>query len=333
MAGRYAGTDWHELRHEVEAALRACGALVAGARVEGKLSHLGEGIHHRSYVVRVQAPKGRAEDRQAYVVRMRDRDADDEGDGDDALRMRNEARLLGALAGRQLGFAVPRFVSFVGGDPDDPDGLIETAFPGIPLDWFAKSPQRRAHVIETISRVAASIHAEPTGGLEFLPHHADSRSHVFGRLRRLPEAFLREDADAAETVAWVIDHVSPPRPAVLLHGDLLPQNILGDVDTDELGVIDWEFAELGDPAYDISIVTRGGAKLFGAAGGADLLLDAYHQAGGAAIARADVLCHELILVLRWLWGSVQSYRRGRREGHPPEQYRNQIRTILRRATK
>ena len=50
---------------------------------------------------------------------------------------------------------------------------------------------------------------------------------------------------------------------MLLHGDLLPLNLLWGRETDELGVVDWESARIGDPAYDLAIVTRGHAKPFG----------------------------------------------------------------------
>lgn len=61
------------------------------------------------------------------------------------------------------------------------------------------------------------------------------------------------------------------------------------------------------------------------------LVDAYRRAGGTEIATIDVLCHELIMVLRWLGQAIQCERDGRRHGHPPEFYRAQLRAILGRA--
>jgi aminoglycoside phosphotransferase (APT) family kinase protein len=118
---------------------------------------------------------------------------------------------------------------------------------------------------------------------------------------------------------------------VLLHGDLLPQNVLWDWKTGGVGMVDWEFASIGDAAHDLAIVTRGHEKLFGEADGLRRLIEAYRRAGGVAIEAADVVNHELLLVLRWLEESVRAERKQRREGHPSAYWRNQIRAILRRA--
>ena len=96
-------------------------------------------------------------------------------------------------------------------------------------------------------------------------------------------------------------------------------------------MIDWEYAQIGDPAYDLAIVARCNAKLCGLRDGVGRLVDAYREGGGAAITQADVTTHELLLVLSWFGDAVQREREENREGHPPEYYRNQIRSILRRA--
>ena len=46
---------------------------------------------------------------------------------------------------------------------------------------------------------------------------------------------------------------------------------------------------------------------------------------------ADVITHELLLVLNWFANAVRGEWEGEHEGYPPEHYRNQIRAILRRA--
>jgi len=69
---------------------------------------------------------------------------------------------------------------------------------------------------------------------------------------------------------------------VILHGDLLGQNILlgpGDRPT----VIDWEYARYGDPAYDLAIVTRGVKRPFQVVDGLARLIDAYQRYGGSEV--------------------------------------------------
>ena len=106
---------------------------------------------------------------------------------------------------------------------------------------------------------------------------------------------------------------SPPdHPSVLVHGDLLEQNIL--LSPGELPcVIDWEFCRMGDPAHDLAIVTRGARRPFQMAGGLDRLLAAYAAAGGGSIARSEVHLHELCMAARW-------YREALRDegAEPPE---------------
>ena len=93
-----------------------------------------------------------------------------------------------------------------------------------------------------------------------------------------------------EVVEMIIN--SPHHPqirVILLHGDLLPQNILWDWERNHLGVVDWEFAKIGDAAYDLAIVTRGRRKLFGSPNGLQQLVTAYRRAGGMPIEPADVI--------------------------------------------
>lgn len=90
----------------------------------------------------------------------------------------------------------------------------------------------------------------------------------------------------------------PDHPGVLLHGDLLGQNILlapGDPPT----VIDWEYARCGDPAYDLAIVTRGGWRPFRIADGLARLLDAYRHHGGLDARAEHVHIHELAMIAGW----------------------------------
>ncbi|PYO55704.1 MAG: hypothetical protein DMD83_18255, partial [Candidatus Rokuibacteriota bacterium] len=65
------------------------------------------------------------------------------------------------------------------------------------------------------------------------------------------------------------------------------------------GVIDWEYSTLGDPAYDLAIVTRGVRRPFQIDGGLERLLEAYAAAGGANVSVAQVRIHGLCLAAGW----------------------------------
>ncbi|HBL25201.1 MAG TPA: hypothetical protein DD490_00010, partial [Acidobacteria bacterium] len=113
--------------------------------------------------------------------------------------------------------------------------------------------------------------------------------------------------------------------AVLLHGDLLGQNILLDLQGAAPGLIDWEYARLGDPAYDLAIVTRGARRPFQIENGFGRLLEAY-SGQGREIRKEHVHLHELCLLAGWYRESLD----GRLGGHPPEVRLGDFQRLFRR---
>jgi aminoglycoside phosphotransferase (APT) family kinase protein len=99
---------------------------------------------------------------------------------------------------------------------------------------------------------------------------------------------------------WIRAHVVK-RPAVVLHGDLLPQNVFWDFHGKErFSVIDWECARKGDPAFDLAVVTRGAREPLKERGGRQRFLARYNELSGAELPMSAVQIHELILQLMWL---------------------------------
>ena len=94
-------------------------------------------------------------------------------------------------------------------------------------------------------------------------------------------------------------------------------------------LIDWENAFVGDPAYDLSIVTRGVWKPFGVGGGLGRLLDSYLSSGGQDVSRKDVRVYELLMCIGW---HEQSLDRSQ-GGHGPGHYLGLLRGMLKRAGK
>lgn len=325
-------TNWSTLRHDIEAALQPLDAFRKSVRIAGKLQRMNFGLNHENYLFcLVGEEESPHSTKCGYVLRKRRRDCDDASYKRGIVRLRNEASVLKALASIDLDFAAPEFMCFVGAPGSACDGFIETAIPGIRVDKVAKTTDMRSFAIDAIARIAAAVHRLPATCFGFLDSHADVAAHVEDRCSKLPSTVLADDPDASRALRWIEAHSNERRPAVVLHGDLLPQNILWDWEDNRLGVVDWEYAEIGDPAYDLAIVTRGNAKLFGLPGGVRRLVDAYHRAGGRPITPADVMTHELLLVLNWLGEAIRREREGIHEGDPPEHHRNQIRSILRRA--
>ncbi|MBU0617507.1 MAG: phosphotransferase [Planctomycetes bacterium] len=263
--------------------------------------------------------------------RMRCDPSDASGCATAMARLRAEAGTLRVLEALPCDFDAPRSVCFA----EDPDGVargfIETALMGWPLKLFKEGDGRSRAAISAIARAAAAIHGTPTECFTFLPSHIDSRTHLLAELAGIDSACAGQSAHADAAITWIHEHLPAERPAVLLHGDLLPQNLLLDLESQRLAVVDWEYAKIGDPACDLAIVTRGNRRLLGIEHGVRGLVDAYREAGGEAIEPADVVVWELVLVLRWLKESAQAKRAGKAEGQPPDFYQNQLRAILRRA--
>jgi aminoglycoside phosphotransferase (APT) family kinase protein len=142
-------------------------------------------------------------------------------------------------------------------------------------------------------------------------------------IAELDDEFEPEMVDARE---WMHAHLPPEAPSKLVHGDLLGQNVLLGLSEPD-AVIDWEYAQFGDPAYDLAVVTRGVRRPFQIQGGMDRLLEAYARAGGAEIDRKHVRIHELALATRWYREATSG-----ESAHAPIQQLQFLRSLLRRAS-
>jgi len=322
------------IRDEIESAMRRCDEFPAGVRISKRVTHLGTGVNHDSYIFRLESKAPLPDSLHfAYILRKIAPRAMFDTPEEAVESLRREARLLQAVTSCGPWFDSPRFVCFVGESEDEPTGLIETAMAGLSFDQLNDPDGFRAVAPETIAEVAAEIHRFPLDRFDFLGRHTDARAHLLAELDSLDHELLAGDSDASVAIGWVRDHLPEDRPAVVLHGDLLPQNLMWDIwekEGNRVGVIDWEFVKIGDPAYDLAIVTRGNRKPLKLPNARQRLLDAYVNKSGHPITSDDVSCWELLFVLGWLEGALRCEREGRQEGHGPEFYLQQLRSLLRR---
>jgi thiamine kinase-like enzyme len=171
-----------------------------------------------------------------------------------------------------------------------------------------------------------------------LPSSDDRVQHVQARLAEIAGAVLVESPSAREIREWIQGHLPSGGGTCLLHGDLLPQNLLGNWEESSreeplVGIVDWEMACIGDPAYDLAIVSRGNRNVHGVKDGVEVLVEDYLTLGGKPIELTDVRVHELILVLRWLEESWREYQKPDARGHGPDFYENQLRSLYRRTVR
>jgi aminoglycoside phosphotransferase (APT) family kinase protein len=286
---------WSDAQAALSEVLRSMG-LSPARDILGRVEYVGEGLSNVVFGAAVRLHRGRKAD---VVIKLRSRQAR----GDRDARIRSEAALLRHLQDRELPFNIPRPV----GEVATRVGLaaVQEWVDGFRVNF--RMAHREPWTI--VASVAAAIHAiAPLPPREALPFHSTRREHA----ARLAAGLTGlDEPEARDTAAWIGEHLPPDAPASLLHGDLLGQNVLwlGD-DTERFGVIDWAETCVGDPAYDLAIVTRGSRKPFASADGFARLLGAYNELAVAPLKASDVRIYELILHAGFFEAAVRDYGRG-----------------------
>jgi aminoglycoside phosphotransferase (APT) family kinase protein len=268
----------------------------AGARV-AYLGFLGEGLSYRVYEAECALP-ARDGGEQTLVVRVPRPDAEP----DLSELAEREDALLRHLVTLGLPLRLPEVLASVATGAGL--AMVQRFVRGAPLDT-AGERTRGLRPWEIIARVAAVIHGVATAPLAAsLKRHGTRRAHALHALLDLDDLGLSE---ARVARSWAEDHLPPDEPASLLHADLLGQNLRVDPHGESpLGVIDWQYAEVGDPAFDMAIVTRGVREPFDREGGMALLLQAYAERGGRALRPCEVQLHELCLLAGWLQDAAET---------------------------
>lgn len=165
---------------------------------------------------------------------------------------------------------------------------------------------------EIIAQVAANIHRLPTTKLPSNITRYSSRQEQAISMLNLYKSF--DAVEIQDALQWITENLPAQDEPVLVHGDLLGQNIYSSYSpfinrddnavTSKIHVLDWEYAVIGDPAYDLAIVSRGSKRPFGLLKGLDRFLEAYLEAGGKEISKKDVQVYELLLCLGWYQQSL-----------------------------
>lgn len=301
--GRAHGPDWARAKWLLRDAFERRVGRTATFEI-GWVRFLGDGLCRKAFLAEMSLRPDPESLSDNYVVLLPRPDAERAFDE----RARSEARLLTRLAALDLPLRIPKILGLLS-DHGRP-AIIETAVPGVPLDLRA-GRQLSLLPWEVVAQVAATVHTLNGESLSpdwKMPGFRTWRDHALASLsifESRPEPLLRD------IHTWALENLPPDEPSVLLHGDLLGQNIL-ITPGEPLGLIDWEWAQLGDPAYDLSIVTRGARRPFQIPGGLNHLLEAY-AARSSEIKKEHVHLYELCMIARWY---VESLQRERERGAP-----------------
>jgi aminoglycoside phosphotransferase (APT) family kinase protein len=332
MTRRRSRYNYGDLRHLIQRSLQARSG--SAARVEGKIERMPRGLWHENYWFWVQerSPSGaRAE--QGYVLRLLEQRHNWQAGPEPHERLLREGQTLQGLKRADFPLATPEFICFVVDDESQVIGMIETAVPGSSLDAF-----KDRSTLRSIGRAAANVHRMAVGEFHHLASSVDRAQHVQARLAELDEALFAEFPSAREIREWIQGHLPSGGGTCLLHGDLLPQNLLwnweeSSRDEPLIGIVDWEMACIGDPAYDLAIVSRGNRNVHGVKEGLEILVEEYLTHGGRPIELTDVRVHELLLIFGWLEESWREHQKPDASGHGPDFYENQLQSLFRRTAR
>jgi thiamine kinase-like enzyme len=190
--------------------------------VEGEPEPLKDGITNRNYRVRFGGTD--------HVVRMC-------GAETALLGIDREAEMAAGQAAFDAGVG-PEVTGFL-----LEDGCLVTAF----VEGRGLEP---ADVREDIPRVAEALHRIHTSHVAV--HATFSPFRIGDGYRELTAergGVVSPQADEAAQAAKRIEDALPPYKPALCHNDLLPANLLDD--GERLWIIDWEYAAMGDPFFDL----------------------------------------------------------------------------------
>jgi hypothetical protein len=259
----------------------------------GRVVKVGQGLSHQVFAANVELQNDPEALSGAYAVLLPIGTNTTTKEERLALRARllQQRAICRQVAAQTTSIRVPDLRAII--PMPEGDAIVRPFFRGIPLDLRVGRQPGVKRPWEIIAQVAATIHAIDVNSIADPRGFPTRRAHALSeveQLEGLPEFF--------DAYNWALDHLPPDEPSVLIHGDLLGQNIV--LDPDEVpAVIDWEYAMLGDPAYDLAIVTRGANKPFAYAGGLERLLEAYANFRQQRIAAHEVHFYELCLMARW----------------------------------
>jgi aminoglycoside phosphotransferase (APT) family kinase protein len=304
-----------ELRSRLEAFLTGkagAPAAVTAAR------HLTGGASRETWAVDVEIASGEHAGRHALVLR---RDMGGEIH-EDALSRRQEFDLL--TAAHDAGVLVPRPRWLC----DDPSVLgaafflmdrIEGESVGRRVVREPSLAQARRELPRQMGEQLARIHRVRVNhpAVAVLPHPPKETAPALAALDAATRMLhkIGEPHPALELAArWLRLHAPCASEFVLVHGDFRIGNLM--VGPDGLrGVLDWEFAHVGDPAEDLAWPCvrswRFGqdALRLGGVGGPEEFFAAYESASGRKVNHEAVAYWEVLGNFRWAVGCVQQANR------------------------
>ncbi len=169
-----------------------------------------------------------------------------------------EYRVLAALHPQK--FPVPKPLVYC-----EDDRVIGTAFYVMEavagrVFWEPHMPQasstERSGIYDSMNAILAKLHAFDPAALG-LSDYGKPENYVARQVTRWSKQYeaskTSEIPEMDRLIRWLPEHLPPPQPARIVHGDYRIDNlIVQSAGTDVAAVIDWELSTLGDPLADFT---------------------------------------------------------------------------------
>jgi aminoglycoside phosphotransferase (APT) family kinase protein len=176
--------------------------------------------------------------------------------------------------------------------------------------------EARAKLPVRMAEELAQIHAVSLEGLGFLPgtRNGDSVPGWIARLRTELDATNEAHPVIELALHWLEHHAPQPNPITLQHGDFRIGNLMVS-DSDLIGVLDWEFAHVGDPAEELGWglirAWRFGQDhlRLGGIGDIEGFLEHYNALSGHQITLEHLFFWEVMGNVKWAVGALTQARR------------------------
>ncbi len=162
----------------------------------------------------------------------------------------------------------------------------------------------REALVETLGRQLALIHSITPATHTFPFLRAPSADHAIDDMYRHLDA-LQQPRPAIEWgLRWLVNNRPAPEEIVLIHNDYRTGNYMVD-EAGLTGILDWEFADWGEPHVDIGWLTamcwRFGQRQnqAGGVGSRDAFYKGYEEASGRKVDPERVYFWEVFAHIRW----------------------------------
>ena len=225
------------------------------------------------------------------------------------LSLRHEFEVL--QAAYEAGVKVPRPVMYIE-DLDEREAFVMERLEGETIGRrIVQRPEleaARAALPLQLAEELAKVHAIPAARVPFL---------TGAPIERLVEELdeVDEPHPAIELgLWWLREHRPPARPPVVSHGDYRIGNVVVD-ERGLVGLLDWEFAHLDDPARDLSFglvrAWRFGVdeKRLGGIGDVEPYLERYNELTGLDVRPEELDYWELAGNVAWAIGCLTQAQR------------------------